>query len=159
MALHHIKVDDQKLPEGLYRFRVKEFTQEIDPKKGEDFFKVKLSTVSMADSKARTARDRFPLGDEMLWKLLRFLISLGYVRTDDGSIDFDDTEIAGKSGFFECSESESKKNGQTRTYTNYRYLEPDDEKLLDLPSVPEIPPDRGVMLMKCLKATIKGVQV
>jgi hypothetical protein len=53
------------------------------------------------------------------------------------TIEFEDTAFVGKQGYLECTEKEVEKDGKSRTYTNYRYLRPDDEQLQDLPA-PEI---------------------
>jgi hypothetical protein len=137
MAIRQIKVADQNLPEGLYRYKVMEFSEETDPKKGEDLFKIKIATVSVDDGKPRMAWDRFPQSDEMIWKFVTFLISLGYIRADDGTIEYDDTALVGNQGYLECIEKEVERDGKSRTYTNYRYLRPADEQLQDIPT-PEI---------------------
>jgi hypothetical protein len=151
MALRKITITDQKLPEGLYRFRVREFTEETDPKKGGDLFKCKLSTLSLADNKARTAWDRFPLTDEMMWKFGSFLIALGYARAEDGTIDFDDTEIVGKEGCLECFETTVEKEGKNRTYSNYKYLKTDDERIVDCPEIS----DEETAFQKAIKAAVR----
>jgi hypothetical protein len=137
MAIRQIKVADRNLPEGLYRYKVMEFSEETDPKKGDDLFKLKIATVSVDDGKPRMAWDRFPLSDEMIRKFVTFLLSLGYVRAEDGTIEFDDTALVGNQGYLECTEKEVEKDGKSRTYTNYRYLRPDDEQLQDI-AAPEI---------------------
>jgi hypothetical protein len=155
MAIRKITITDQRLPVGIYRFRISEMSEETDPKKGEDQFKCKFLTISVADGRPRTAWDRFPLWDEMIWKFGTFLISIGYIRAEDGSIDFDDAELVGKEGYFECTENTVEKNGKSRTFSNYRYLSPDDEKILDLSAEFEAPPVLQDNLMARLRATRK----
>jgi hypothetical protein len=98
MATRQIKVADRNLPEGLYRYKVLEMSEEIDPKKGDGLFKIKIATVSVEDGKPRTAWDRLPLSDEMIWKFASFLLSLGYEQSDDGTIQFEDTAFVGSKG-------------------------------------------------------------
>jgi hypothetical protein len=151
MAIRTITITDRKLPEGLYRFRVMEFNQEIDHKKGNDVIKLKLATVSLDDGKTRVAWDWFPITEERIWKFQAFLISTGHAVTD-GKIEFDDETLVGMEGFFLCSESEVEKDGKSRTYTNYRYLRPDDEQLLDLWDVEMGVEEKPVTIMDKLKA-------
>jgi hypothetical protein len=132
MAIRQIKVAARNLPEGHYRFKIVELSEDTDPKKGSDMFKIKFATVSLDDGKPRTAWDQFPLSDDIIWKFATFLESLGYVRMEDGTVEFDDTAFVGKQGYLECTEKEVEKDGKSRTYTNYRYLKPDDEKLSHL---------------------------
>jgi hypothetical protein len=121
MAIRQIKVAARNLPAGLYRYKIVELSEDTDPKKGVDLFKIKLATVSVDDGKPRTAWDQFPLSDDMIWKFATFLESLGYVRMEDGTIEFDDTAFVGKQGYLECREKEVEIDGKSRTYTNYRY--------------------------------------
>ena len=132
MAIRQIKVTARNLPEGLYRYKIVELSEDTDPKKGSDMFKIKFATVSLDDGNPCTAWDQFPLSDDMIWKFAKFLESLGYVRMEGGTIEFDDTAFVGKQGYLECTEKEVEKDGKSRTYTNYRYLKPDDEKLSNL---------------------------
>jgi hypothetical protein len=65
MAKRTLTITDRKLSEGLYQYKTLEFTEEIDAKKGHNFFKVKMATVSLGDGKARLVWDRFPLTEDL----------------------------------------------------------------------------------------------
>ena len=129
MAKRTLTITDRKLSEGLYQYKTLEFTEEIDAKKGHNFFKVKMATVSLDDGKTRLAWDRFPLTEDLEWKLISFLVSTGHVK-DSGEIEWDDANMSGKEGFFEVKHTVEV--GGTRTFANFRYLHPEDERIADL---------------------------
>ena len=89
-----------------------------------------------------------------MWKFITFLVSTGHVA-EDGSIEFDDEELVGKEGYFECTEKSVDKDGTSRTFSNYRYLKPDDERILDLSGEVVAPPVLQDNLMTRLRATRK----
>src|SRR5450631_369313 len=129
MAKRTLTITDRKLSEGLYQYKTLEFTEEIDAKKGHNFFKVKMATVSLGDGKARLVWDRFPLTEDLQWKLISFIVSTGHVK-DSGEIEWDDADMIGKEGVFEVKHTVEV--GGTRTFANFRYLHPEDERIVDM---------------------------
>jgi hypothetical protein len=141
MAKRTLTITDRKLSEGLYQYKVLEFTEETDAKKGHDLFKVKMATVSLDDGKTRLAWDRFPLTEELEWKLISFLVSTGHVK-DSGEIDWDDADMIGREGFFEVKHTVEV--GGTRTFANFRYLHPEDERIVDM-DAPVVEPKQNLL--------------
>jgi hypothetical protein len=148
MTKRTLTVTDQNLPEGLYQFKILEFTEEIDPKKGLDLFKIKMATASLEDGKARMAWDRFPV--DLEWKLTLFLLSTGHVL-EGKTVVWDDAEMVGKEGYFECKHNVEK--GGTRIFDNKYYLHPEDERVFGLGAVEiEVPAEKPPTLLAKLRA-------
>jgi hypothetical protein len=122
------KVAPKNLPIGLYHFQVIEVAAETDPKKGHDYLKIKMGATNMDTGEKRLAFDRLPITEEMSWKLGDFLVAVGYPVKEDGSVDWDDSELVGKSGYLSAIEN----TAGDKKFINYRYLPPDDQQLKEL---------------------------
>jgi len=122
------KVAPKNLSIGPHHFQVIEVAAETDPKKGYDYLKIKIGAINMDTREKRLAFDRFPLTEEMSWKLGAFLVASGYPLKEDNSIDWDDSELVGKSGYLIAIEN----TVGDKKFINYRYLPPGDPQLDEL---------------------------
>ncbi len=94
----------QILSPGDYQFVVKEAREEHDEKRGYDYWYLKL------DCGGKLTTDRFPIVDDILWKINQLLAAVGLALDDLTDVK----DLVGRTGEFTA-----EKNGE-KTFYKYR---------------------------------------